>query len=65
MDGEILVTGYAVDEDPDDEMEYPDTYEIAARHTFAYRNAAWVQVTNLGGPEHFNRYSACERILLG
>ena len=61
MDGEILVTGYAVEEDPDD----PDNDEIAARHTFAYRNAAWVQVANPGGPEHFNRYSACERILLG
>lgn len=79
MDGEILVTGWsapwaerplaegwAEDDDSEDSDIGPE-YEC----TFAYRNAAWVAVANLGDPADFDaawpasNQHVRERILLG
>ena len=70
MDGEILVTGWSAPWAEDDDSEDSDIgpeYEC----TFAYRNAAWVAVANLGDPADFDaawpatRQHVRERILLG
>ena len=70
MDGEILVTGWSAawaEGDDSEDSDINPEYEC----TFAYRNAAWVAVANLGDPADFDaawpasNQHVRERILLG